>query len=75
MKPLGGVPALLPPKTFCSNGAWVKCGGPVQVGWVGQASPLSGPGGLLAIRRGQCQQEELREEGGEKAIWGEGAST
>ena len=32
------------------------------MGWVGSGSPLSGPEGLLAFRRGQCQQVELREE-------------
>ena len=29
---LGGVPALLLPKTFCSNGAWVKPRQPAQMG-------------------------------------------
>ena len=29
----------------------------------------------LQVRGGLCQQAELREEGGEQAIWGGGAST
>ena len=58
----GGVPALLHPKTIRSNGAWGKLGQPAQMGCVSLVIPLGGPERLFAVRGGQCQQVELREE-------------
>ena len=61
---LGGVPALLLPKTFSSNGAWVKPRQPAQMGKGQLRYPPQRTKGTFGRERGQCQQVELREEGG-----------
>ena len=70
---LGGVPALLLPKTFSSNGAWVKPRQPAQMGKGQLRYPPQRTRGTFGRERGQCQQVELREEGGAAGYLGGGA--
>ena len=70
---LGGVPALLLPKTFSSNGAWVKPRQPAQMGKGQLRYPPQRTKGTFGRERGQCQQVELREEGGAAGYLGGGA--
>ena len=69
---LGGVPALLLPKPFVPMGLGANLASPPKWARAASLSPQR-TRGTFGRERGQCQQVELREEGGAAGYLGGGA--